>query len=140
MLPIIIFLSAYFFSMSRQVKSLYQTPKYTEAWEQCPQFKEWLSKGPVFKASNNSSSTTKAYCQLCEEVLEPTFKCLSDHADSVQHTTISKVRHALISARDQNGGLVDSIESRVDEYFKMKREFSIISSHVIAFVFSALIL
>jgi hypothetical protein len=120
----------YFYSMSRQVKSLYQTPKYTDAWEQCPQFKEWLSKGPVLKASNNSSATTKAYCMLCEEVLEPTFISLSDHAESSKHSTISRMRRARNSARDRNGSLIDSIESRVDEYFKMKREFSIISSQV----------
>lgn len=122
--------------MSRQVKSLYQTPKYTDAWEQCPQFKDWLSKGPVLKVSNSSSVTTKAYCMLCEEVLEPTFFSLSDHAESVKHTMVLRVRRAQTSARERNGGLIDSIESRVDEYFKMKREFSIISSQVLEFNFN----
>jgi hypothetical protein len=118
--------------MSRQVKSLYQTPKYTDAWEQCPQFKDWVSKGPVLKASNNSSATTNAYCMLCEEVLEPTFISLSNHAESTKHTMVSRMRRARNSTGARNGGFVDTIESRVDEYFKMKREFSIISSQVCA--------
>jgi len=115
--------------MSRQVRSTYQTPKYRESWEQLELFKGWLSKGPEIVSNNRSSPTTKAYCIHCEEVLEPTFKSLSEHAESPKHKVIVKARIPYLENGDELNG-ADSLESKVEEYLKMRRDYSIISSQV----------